>query len=137
MPNKKISELPAANALAGTEFLPIVQSNETRRVTSSNLAQAIPAGTYAADKELAALLDPLIVGAITRDTNGAATSASVVWPDGSPGTYTATVVSTAHPGAVDAYTVTKGSPVTKTFTQPQVTRDSNGAVTNRPAITVS
>jgi len=85
----------------------------------------------------AANLDALITGAITRDSNGAATSAAVVWPDGKPGTYTATSVSAAHPGAVDAYTVTYGSPVTSTVTQPAVTRDATGAVTNRPAMTVS
>lgn len=95
-------------------------------------------GTYVEYKALAAQLDTLITGAITRDANGAATSAPVVWPDGTPGTYTATTVSTAFPGAVDAYTVTYGSPVTKTYTQPAVTRDaSTGAVTNRPAITVA
>lgn len=91
-------------------------------------------GTYAGDAELAALLDPLIVGVITRDANGAATSAGVVWPDGTAGVYTATTVSTAFPGAVDAYTVTK-PPLT--YTQSAVTRDANGAVTNRPAITVA
>lgn len=83
-------------------------------------------------------LDALIVGAITRDSNGAATSASVVWPDGSTGTYTATTVSTAFPGAVDAYTVTWVGSSTKTVTQSAVTRDSTtGAVTSRPAMTVS
>lgn len=95
---------------------------------------AIPPGTYAGDAELAALLDPLIVGVITRDANGAATSAGVVWPDGTAGVYTATTVSTAFPGAVDAYTVTK-PPLT--YTQSAVTRDANGAVTNRPAMTVA
>lgn len=83
-------------------------------------------------------LDALIVGAITRDANGAATSAPVVWPDGTIGTYTATTVSTTFPGAVDAYTVTYGSPATKTVTQSAVTRDATtGAVTNRPAMTVA
>ena len=87
---------------------------------------------------LAAVLDPLIVGTITRNANGAATSAGVLWPDGSTGTYTATTLSTEHPGAVDAYTVTKVTgAVTTTFTQPAVTRDANGAVTQRPAITVT
>lgn len=87
---------------------------------------------------LVALLDPLIVGAITRNADDAATSAGVVWPDGATGLYTATVLSSDHPGAVDAYTVTKvvGS-VTTTYTQPTVTRNANGAVTNRPAITES
>lgn len=82
-------------------------------------------------------LDALIVGAITRDANAAATSAGVVWPDGKSGTYTATTVSAAHPGAVDAYTVTWVGPVTKTVTQSAVTRDSTGAVTTRPAMTVA
>jgi hypothetical protein len=83
-------------------------------------------------------LDALIVGAITRDSNGAATSASVVWPDGKAGAYASTSVSGSFPGAVDAYTVTYVGTPTKTVTQPAVTRDSvTGAVTNRPAMTVS
>jgi hypothetical protein len=92
------------------------------------------AGGYA---NLARNPDVLIVGTVTRDANGAATSAPVVWPDGTPGTYTATTVSTAFPGAVDAYTITYGSPVTKTYTQPTVTRDANGAAVTVPAIVVS
>jgi hypothetical protein len=83
-------------------------------------------------------LDALLVGAITRDSNAAATSAGVVWPDGTTGTYTATTVSTAFPGAVDAYTVTYAGPTTRTVTQPAVTRDgTTGAVTNRPSMMVS
>jgi hypothetical protein len=87
----------------------------------------------------AAVLDGIITGAITRDSNGAATSASVEWPDGATGTYTADTVSTTFPGAVDAYHVTHVlDGTTKTFTQPAVTRDPyTGAVTNRPAITVA
>lgn len=81
--------------------------------------------------------DLIISGAITRDSNGAATVAGVVWPDGSPGTYTADTLSGSFPGAVDAYHVTYGSPVTRTYTQPAVTRDVNGAVTDRPALVVS
>lgn len=82
--------------------------------------------------------DLLIAGAITRDANGAATAAPVVWPDGRPGTYAATTVSTAFPGAVDAYTITyDGTGADLTYTQPAVTRDASGAVTARPAITVA
>lgn len=88
-------------------------------------------------KLLAAEPDLLIAGVIVRDANGAATSAPVVWPDGTVGTYTATTVSVAFPGAVDAYTITYGSPLIRTYTQPAVTRDGNGAVTVRPAITVT
>lgn len=91
---------------------------------------------YASYLSLAANPDAIIVGAITRDGNGAATSAGVVWPDGTTGTYTADTVSTSVPGAVDAYHVTYGS--TRTYTQPAVTRDSTtGAVTARPALVVT
>lgn len=86
---------------------------------------------------LARTPDALITGTVTRDSNGAATSAPVAWPDGTPGTYTALVVSSAFPGAVDSYSITYGSPVTATYTQPTVTRDATGAATNVPAITVS
>lgn len=86
-------------------------------------------------KVLAADPDFLIFGTITRDTNGAATSAPVVWPDGSTGTYTATITSASFPGAVDAYAITYGSPTVKTYTQSAVTRDESGAVTVRPVIT--
>jgi len=79
-------------------------------------------------------LDGIISGEIVRDANGAAVSASVIFPDGTTGTYTALVLSTASPGAVDSYAVTYG---TQTYMQPTVTRDASGAVTNRPAITVS
>lgn len=83
-------------------------------------------------------LDALIVGAVTRNSNGAATSAGVIWPDGSAGSYTATTVSTKFLGAVDAYTVTWVGSSTKTVTQPAVTRDATtGAVTNRPVMTVA
>lgn len=83
-------------------------------------------------------LDSLISGSITRDSNGAATTAAVVWPDGATGVYTATTVSTAFPGAVDAYSITHVlGGVTLTVTQAAVTRDSSGAVINRPAITVA
>lgn len=87
---------------------------------------------------LAQLLDPIIAGPVTRDGNGAAISASLVWPDGATGDYTATQISTAFPGAVDAYTCTHVlGGVTTTYTQPAVTRDSSGAVINKPAMTVA
>lgn len=91
--------------------------------------------TYVRFLQAAMNPDLLIVGAITRDANGAAISAPVVWPDGTVGTYTGTV-STSFPGAIDSYTITYGSPVTKTYTQPALTRNSSGAVTVRPEMTV-
>jgi hypothetical protein len=101
------------------------------------LSAADANATYATHKNLARNPDLLIVGTVTRDGNGAATSAPLVWPDGSPGTYTALTLSTAFPGAVDSYKVTYGSPITKTYTQPAVTRNADGAATAVPAIVVS
>ena len=93
---------------------------------------------YAGYSSLVRNPDTVITGAITRDSNEAATTASVVWPDGTAGVYTATSVSTAFPGAVDAYTITYGSPtVLRTYTQPAVTRDAAGAAITVPAIVVS
>jgi hypothetical protein len=56
-----------------------------------------------------------------------------VWSDGVTGVYTGTA-STAFPGSIDSYTITHG---TTTYTQPTVTRDASGNITNQPAITVS
>ena len=86
------------------------------------------------DSWLKANVNSVTYTSVTRDSNGAATSATVVWPDGTGGTYTATTVSTAFPGAVDAFTVTWAGSTTKTVTQAAVTRDSTtGAVTAQPS----
>lgn len=81
--------------------------------------------------------DALFAGAVTRNADGAATSAVVKWPDGVDGTYSGTA-STSFPGSIDAYTITRVGSPTVTYTQPAVTRDATtGYVTNRPPITVS
>jgi hypothetical protein len=85
--------------------------------------------TYA---QLARTPEVLFVGTITY-TSGAPTGAAVVWPDGVTGTYTGTP-SVTFPGSIDAYTITHG---TTTYTQPAVTRDASGNITDQPAITVS
>lgn len=79
--------------------------------------------------------DLLVTGAITVDGNDLITSAAVVWPDGSPGTLT--ITSRDANSAVLGYNITYGSPVSKTYTQPTITRNTNGAATNVPAIVVS
>lgn len=79
--------------------------------------------------------DLLVTGAITVDSNDLITSAAVVWPDGSPGTLT--ITSRDANNAVLAYNITYGSPVTKTYTQPTITRNTNGAATDVPAIVVT
>lgn len=81
--------------------------------------------------------DEIAVGAITRSANGAATGFGVVWDDGATGVFVGTESSTT-PGAIDSYTVTHVlGGVTTTYTQPALTRNANGAVTARPAMTVS
>jgi len=75
--------------------------------------------------------EALWTGTRTVDANGAVTSSPVIWPDGTTGVYTGTP-STAFPGSIDAYTITHG---TTAYTQPTVTRDTNGNITNQPAIT--
>lgn len=79
--------------------------------------------------------DLLVTGAITLDGSNLITSAAVVWPDGSPGVLT--ITSRDANGAVLSYNITYGSPVSKTFSQPAITRNSAGAATNVPAIVVS
>lgn len=80
--------------------------------------------------------ESLFSGSIILDSNGAPTSATVQWPDGVGGVYSGTA-STSFPGAVDGYTVTRTGSPTVTYTQPSVTRDPSGYITNRPGITVS
>lgn len=86
--------------------------------------------------QLAADPSLLFAGSVTNDANGAPVSAVVKWPDGAAGTYSGTA-SVNFPGAVSAYTMTKVGTPTKTYTQPAVTRDAAGNITNRPAITAS
>ena len=86
--------------------------------------------------QLAADPSQLFNGTITRSTAGAAISASVLWPDGVTGVYSGTA-STTFASVIDAYTITRTGTTVKTFTQPAVTRDANGYITNRPAITIT
>ena len=88
-------------------------------------------------KALASSPDQIATGTITRSANGAATGFAVAWPDGATGTFTGTE-STSTPGAIDSYTVTHVlAGTTVTYTQPALTRDSTGAVTNRPNLVVT
>ena len=80
-------------------------------------------------------LDALFAGDMVRNVDGVITSFSARWPDGSPGTYTTLAIDPS--GAVNSYQITYGSPVTKTFTQPTITRDSSGSATTIPAVVVS
>ena len=89
-------------------------------------------GTYVTLAAAAKNPDLLVAGAVTGDP---LTSAEVVWPDGTPGLLTITARHAT--GAVNSYKITYGNPVTKTFTQPAITRATSGAATNVPQIVVS
>ena len=76
--------------------------------------------------------------AATRDANGTIITASIVWPDGATGAFMTDAVSTAFPGAIDAWHATYvNGATTKTVTQPAVSRDTNGAVAAQPTITIA
>jgi hypothetical protein len=86
--------------------------------------------------QMAKTPDLLITGTITRDANGVIASASVVWGDGTAGTFTTDSIDAS--GAINGYHITYGSsPVVNTYTQPTITRDATGAATNVPAIVVT
>lgn len=76
--------------------------------------------------------EPLV---ITRDSEGRVTSMTVLWPDDSTGVYTSTNYNVIHE-VYDGFTITHVSSV-KTITQAAVTRNAEGAVTNKPALTVA
>ena len=80
--------------------------------------------------------EAVFAGVVTRNGNGAVTSADVVWPNGMPGRYTATTLSSEFLGATDAYQITYGVPAQFTFVQPAITRNAAGYPTNIPAIEV-
>lgn len=98
---------------------------------------SINGATGAVDTNLQAARSPedYLTGVRTL-TDGAVTSAAFLWPDGTTGVFTGTP-SVAFPGSLDSYTITYGNPVTKTYTQPTVTRDASGNITNQPAIVLS
>ena len=75
--------------------------------------------------------------AVTMDTTDdmVPATATVKWPDGSAGAFTATAINATW-SAVDAYTVTHTASG-KTVTQATVSRNDDGIVTTKPALTVS
>jgi hypothetical protein len=70
-----------------------------------------------------------------RNADGVVTSATVRWPDDSPGTLNAVGYNSTF-GVYDSFTITHDLSL-NTVTQPTVTRDANGAVINKPAVVVN
>lgn len=78
----------------------------------------------------------LFAGDVSPDDYGAPLSAVLAWPDGVAGVFSGTP-SADFPGALDGWTVTRVGAPTVTFTQPTVTRNASGHITNRPPITMT
>jgi hypothetical protein len=76
--------------------------------------------------------EPLV---ITRDSEGRVTTMTVKWPDTSAGTYVATDYNATHE-VYDGYAIIHVDSGL-TVTQAAVTRNSDGAITNKPALTVA
>ncbi len=72
---------------------------------------------------------------ITRDSDGVVTTATVKWPDASAGTFTTTTKNSTWL-AIDAYTISHADSG-KTVTQSAATRDADGLITTKPALTVA
>lgn len=90
---------------------------------------------YATYAQLARTPEALISGPVTRDANGTPLSAAVIWPDGTAGIFTG--VPSAVLGALDGWSITYGSPLVRTYTQPAVTRNASGAISDQPANTIT
>jgi hypothetical protein len=69
------------------------------------------------------------------DVDEVVTTATVKWPDGSAGTFT-TTSKNATWLAIDAFTITHTTSG-KTVTQAAVTRNANGSISVKPALTVA
>jgi hypothetical protein len=122
-----------------TSYLPTTTGNLVSTGDNATVTDTMLAGSISPSKVtglLATLVqdpDLLVVGSITRNSSNVVTTAAVVWPDGVSGTYTSLTFDSAT-GAVNSYQITKGAAI---YTQPTLTRNSAGAVTNRPAIVVT
>ena len=102
-------------------------------------AQAIAGGASVTNAQLIAWAESGAYQMATVTYSGTYTqtvaSATVTWPDGSTGVFTATTINTSFE-SVDAYTITHTAS-SKTVTQAAVTRNADGLITNKPAITVA
>lgn len=137
MAGKQLKDFPAASALADADVLFASQAGAEKALTAAQVAAYINANRLTQTLLAWAYAQSFQLVSATRDANGAITTASIVWPDGTAGVFTTDIASTAFPGAIDAWHATYAGTPAKTVTQPAVTRDANGAVTAQPAITIS
>jgi hypothetical protein len=128
-----MATMPPGNLIGGNLVTPNQPSILTVTEIAPNLipggAEQVLTWSYAQSFQLIS---------VTRDVNGAITTATISWPDGATGIFTTDVASVSFPGAIDAWHATYATGTTSfTVTQPLVTRDTTGAITVQPAITIS
>lgn len=144
--------IPASGAGGATIFIPDtwdarISELEALIITTdgfmaSKVADSASLTGAAVDAKIGTLkawakdVDNLIAGAITY-ASGLVASAVVEWPDGAAGVLTI-LSRQATTDAVTSYKVTRvDGGVTTTYTQPTITRNSSGAATLVPQITVA
>lgn len=129
------SEAFAIDALASVGLTQIdklaaqAAAQEAQAAASAMAAQNLP--TWALSQNFR------LVDSVVRNDDDALVSANIEWPDGKAGTFTADVLSTEFPGAIDAWHATYAGPPAKLITQPSYTRNANGAVMTMPKITIT
>ncbi len=124
-----LAEQTVAAAQQAASSASAAATSETNTTNTYNTFVAAQLKTWA-------LSEAYTVLSATRNTNNVVTTASVKWPDGTTGTFIATTINTTF-NAIDAYTITYDSDPVKTITQSAVTRNSSGAVTAQPELTIS
>ena len=122
------------NQLADADVFNSVFATLDAQIVANTAALGLIGSVNAQLKEWTAGEDYEILAA-TYDADNVVTTATVKWPDANTGTFT-TVSKNATWLAIDAYTITH-TVWGKTVTQAAVTRDSNGNVTVKPALTVA
>lgn len=134
--NAPIGQLDAA--IGDITTLATTAKTSTVAAINEIRAQAVTAGANVTDSQLKAWTEAEAyeMTSITySSTYGTVSSATVKWPDGSAGTFTATSTNTTWLG-IDAYTITHTTSG-KTVTQAAITRNGNGDVVTKPALTVA
>jgi hypothetical protein len=127
--------ITSATAPSNTNLLWVDTTTSTSTAIILNGTNVLLGGAISVVDNRVAVKNPdlLIVGNITRNAAGVVMSADVVFPDGTPGIYTTLSVDAS--GAVNSYKITYGTSIT--YTQPTITRNSDGAATYVPQIVVT
>lgn len=107
------------------------------QAAAAAVTQALAETTVGAAQDRVVATNPLAyaTGTPTRDAYGRVTSWPLAFPDGTPGVFTVDAYDPVW-NMMTSWHVDKGSPAV-TFTQPGVTVDAAGQVTNIPAIVVT